>query len=103
MELGNAWGRGEGWSNVVALIDMARKPDASDWDAERRDRILQQVLARVEKDRQRRQVLRAFAAGASTVLVIGLLAKLITGVVAPAAPSSGELAGKTPSHRLAAE
>ena len=77
MEPGNVWGRGEGWSNVVALIDLARKPDASDWNADRRERILEKVLARVEKDRQRRQVMRAFAAVASTVLVIGLLAKLI--------------------------
>ena len=78
MEPGNSWGRGEGWSNVVHLIDLARTPDASDWDAERRDRILQRVLVRIEKDRQRRQVMRAFAAGASTVLIIGLLAKLIS-------------------------
>jgi len=78
VEPGNSWGRGEGWSNVVHLIDLARTPDASDWDAERRDRILQRVLVRIEKDRQRRQVMRAFAAGASTVLIIGLLAKLIS-------------------------
>jgi hypothetical protein len=78
VELGDAWGRGEGWSNVMAaLIDLARKPDESEWNAERRDRILEKVLARVEKDRQRRQVMRAFVAVASTVLVIGLLAKLI--------------------------
>ena len=62
---------------MVALIDLARKPDELDWNAERRDRILEKVLARVEKDRQRRHVMRAFVAVASTVLVIGLLAKLI--------------------------
>ena len=78
MEPGNSWGRGEGWSHVVALIDMAREPEESEWNAERRDRLLQQVLVKVEKDRQRRQVVRAFAAGASTVLVIGLLARLIS-------------------------
>ena len=103
MEPGNSWGQGEGWSNVRALLDMARKADASDWDEGRRQRVLDKVLVMVEKERQRRQVVRAFAAGASTVLVIGLLAKLITGVVAPASPSSAELAGKTPSHRVVAE
>ena len=82
MEPGNSWGRGEGWLNVAHLIDLAKKADASEseweWDAERRDQILQRLLARIEKDRQRRQVMRAFAAGASTVLVIGLLARLIS-------------------------
>lgn len=78
MEPGNSWGRGEGWLNVAHLIDLAKKPDAADCDAERRDRVLQRVLVMVEKDRQRRQVMRAFAFGASTVLIIGLLAKLIS-------------------------
>jgi hypothetical protein len=62
----------------MALIDLARKPDAADWDDERRQRVLDKVMARVAKERQRRQVRRAFVAVASTVLVIGLLAKLIS-------------------------
>ena len=74
----------------------------SEFSAERRARILQNVLARVEKDRERRRLVRAFAAGASTVLVVGLLLKLITGIAAPARPSP-ELAGTTPVHRSAAE
>ena len=64
---------------------------------------IQNVLARVEKDRERRRLVRAFAAGASTVVVVGLLLKLITGIAAPVRPSP-ELADRTPPPtRLAAE
>jgi len=86
----------------MALLALAGKPDDVEFSAERRARILQNVLARVEKDRERRRVVRAFAAGASTVLVAGLLLKLITGIAAPVR-SSPEMAGTTPAHRPAAE
>ena len=79
MEPGNDWGRGGEYSNVMALIELARTPDGSEWTAERRERILQQVLARVEKDRERWRWVQAFAAGASVVLAVGLLVKLMTG------------------------
>jgi len=103
VEPGDSWGYGEQSSNVRALLALARKPDDSEWTAIHRERILQGVLARLEKDRQRRRVMRAFAAGASTVLVAGLLLKLITGGIASPARSAPELADKAPSHRLATE
>jgi hypothetical protein len=103
VEPGNSWERGEGWSSVMALLELARKPDASEWNVERRDRILQQVLARLEKEREQRRVVRAFAAGASTVLVVGLLARLISGGIAAQPSSSPELAGKSARQRLLAE
>ena len=103
MEPGDSWGRSEHTASIQALLAIAGKPDYAEWTAERRERILQNVLARVEKDRERRRVLRAFAAGASTVVVVGLLLKLITGIAAPVR-SSPELADTTtPAHRAAAE
>jgi hypothetical protein len=57
----------------MELIELARRADAAEWTAERRDRIYQQVLARAEKERERRRVMRTFAAGASALALIGLL------------------------------
>jgi hypothetical protein len=102
VEPGDSWGRSEHTASILALLALAGKPDDVQLTAERRERILQNMLAWVEKDRERRRVVRAFAAGASTVVVVGLLLKLITGIAAPA-PSSPELAGTTPVHRPAAE
>lgn len=103
MEPADSWGRSEHTSSIMALLAMAGKPDYAEWTDERRERIIQNVLARVAKDRERRRLVRAFAAGASTVLVAGLLLKLITGIAAPAR-SAPELADRTPPvHRAAAE
>jgi hypothetical protein len=102
VEPGDSWGESEHTASIQALLALAGKPDYAEWTAERRDRILHNVLARVDKDRERRRVARAFAAGASTVVVVGLLLKLITGIAAPERPSP-EMAGTTPAHRLVAE
>jgi hypothetical protein len=102
VEPGDGWGRSEHSESIMALLALAGKPDYAEWTADRRARILENVLARVEKDRERRRVVRAFAAGASTVVVVGLLLKLITGIAAPASPAP-EMAGATPAHRLVAE
>ena len=103
MEPGDSWGRSEHTASIQALLAIAGKPDYAEWTPERRDRILQNVLARLEKDRERRRVMRAFAAGASTVLVAGLLLKLITGITAPARSSPEFADTTTPAHRAAAE
>ena len=87
----------------MALLAMAGKPDEVELGAERRARILHNVLARVEKDRERRRLARAFAAGASTVVVVGLLLKLISGIAAPARSSPEFADTTTPAHRTAAE
>jgi hypothetical protein len=99
----NSWEKGEGWSQVKALIELAREEEASEWTAARRQRILHGVLERMEKDRERRRVTRAFAAGASTVLLAGLLLRLVSGVSPWLVRSAPELAGKQVSPRLAAE
>ena len=77
MEPGIGWERGEGWLKIVALTEATRQQDWSEWTSERRERILQRVLAGLEKKRQRRRALRAFAAGAVTVVLVGLLLRLI--------------------------
>jgi len=113
VEPGVSWGRNEGWSGEgwsgrakelleVGKLELGRKSDGSEWTAERRDRIFQQVLVKVERGRQRRRLLQAYAAGASTVLLVGLLIKLI-GVGGPAAERHPELAAKMATQRLAAE
>ena len=103
MEPGDSWGRSEHTASIQALLAIAGKPDDVELSAERRARILHNVLARVEKDRERRRVVRAFAAGASTVVVVGLLLKLITAIAAPARSSPEFADTTTPSHRTAAE
>jgi hypothetical protein len=86
------------------LIELARKPnDDIEWSAERRELFYQRVVEKAEKERQQRRVRRAFVAGASTMLVIGALLKLIVAVATPATRSSPELAGGTPAQQLATE
>ncbi len=82
MEPGHSWERGEGWSKVVKIIELARKHDWSEWDARRKERIFHGVMIGLAQERERRRTVRAFAAGAvlasaCTVLLVGLLLKLI--------------------------
>lgn len=101
MEPGDSWGSGDGWSKVSALIEVAKKSEMSGWSADRREQFLQKVLIRSEKERERRQVVRAFAAGASAVLLLGLLMRLV-GVGSPLSiRPSLELAGKLIGHHPA--
>jgi hypothetical protein len=108
VEPGVSWGGNEGWSErakdliEVGRAEIGKRSDGSQWSAGRRERIFQQVLARVERERQRRRLLKAFAAGASTVLLVGLFLRLI-GVGGPAQDRQPELVGKVAVQRLAAE
>jgi hypothetical protein len=81
VEPGTSWERGEGWTKVVSLIQVARQRDWSEWTPEQKERIFHRVMEGVaQKDERRRMVrakARAFAAGAVTVLVVGLLLRLI--------------------------
>jgi hypothetical protein len=61
----------------MSLMRFVDKPDASGWDEERSERILEQVLGKVEKRRGRRQVMRAFVAGASTVVLAVLVLRMV--------------------------
>ena len=103
VEPGVSWGQNEGWSGrAKELVELGRGPDGAEWSAQRKERIFQQVLARVERGRQRRRLLRAYAAGASTVLLVGLLLRLI-GIGAAPPARQPELASETAIQRLAAE
>jgi len=99
---GDSWGWNESWTGrAKELIELGKRSEGSEWNAERRERILQQVLVRVESARERRRLLQAFAAGASTVLLVGLLLRLV-GAGGPAQVRKPELAGATAVQRLAA-
>ena len=103
MEPGVSWGWNEDWSGrAKELIELGKSPAGAEWSAERRERIFQQVLARVERGRERRRLVKAYAAGASTVLLVGLLLRLI-GVGGTAQERQPELAGKIAMQRLATE
>ena len=128
MEPGNSWGRGEGWAKVMELIEIAKRTEYK-VSPERRERILQRALASVEAERRRnvepppergagifaRMVARAapalrlrsmwgaFAAGASTVLLVGALLRLIGAGAPPGPRCSPELAAKAPSAHVATE
>jgi len=96
-------GRSEDWSKKAReLLELGKRTDRSEWTAERRERIFQQVLARVARARERRRLMQAFAAGASTVLLVGLLLRLM-GIGGPTAERRPELAGKMAVQPLAAD
>jgi hypothetical protein len=102
VEPGDSWVWNESWTGrAKELIETGKRSDGSEWSAERRERILQQVLAKVERARERGRLLQAFAAGASTVLLVGLLLRLV-GVGGPAQVCKPELVGTTAVQRLAA-
>jgi hypothetical protein len=108
VEPGVSWGWNEGWSGrakeliEVGKLELGKRSDGSEWSAERRERVFQQVLARVERARERRRLLKAYAAGASTVLLVGLLLRMI-GLGGPAPARPPELAAQTALQRVAAE
>jgi hypothetical protein len=104
VEPGVSWGWSEVWSErAKELIELCKKrSDGAEWSAERRERVFQQVLARVARARERRRLRQAFAAGAFTVLLVGLLLRL-TGVGGPAQERPPDLAAKLAVQRLAAE
>jgi len=102
VEPGVSWGWSEDWSGrVKELIELGKRSAGSEWSVERRERIFQQVLARVKRARERRRLLQAFGAGASTVLLVGLLLRLI-GVSVLTQERQPELVGKTAAQPLAA-
>ena len=101
METGDRLEHDEGWESVKKLIDLARSAHATTLSPARRQRIRDGLLQRLERDRieraerrrMRRRVAGAFVAGASTMLVAGLLLKLVSGGGLPwVGPSSAELA-----------
>jgi hypothetical protein len=102
VEPGNSWYRGEAWPDVVAMIELAKRAPMPRVSEERRAHIIQQVLARVEENRERARVRRAFVAGAAAILLLGLAVKLVS-VGVPWLRAPAEMADKAPPMRSAAE
>jgi hypothetical protein len=102
VEPGDNWGRGEGWARVEELIEFAKRSNGSEWNADRREQILRRVLARTERAWERRRVVQAFAAGASAIVVVGLLLRLI-GVGWPTQRRQVDLVERMAAQSLAAD
>lgn len=111
METGDRMEHDEDWASVKRLLDLAKSAHTAPLSPERRRRICDGLLKRLERDRieqaerqrMRRRVAGAFVAGASTTLLVGLLLKLVSGGALPWAwASSGELARhKVAQHSVA--
>jgi hypothetical protein len=102
----------EGWEHIKRLIDLAKSAQATTLSPERRQRIRDGLLQRLERDqieraerrRIRRRVAGAFVVGASTTLLAALLLKLVSGVAWPwVGPSSAELARQQAAQHPVAE
>ena len=78
MDTGNSLERGEEWARVERLIALARSAHRTELSPERRAEIREKLLLRWEREQNRRRSVRAFLAGASAMLVAGLLLKLVS-------------------------
>jgi hypothetical protein len=112
VETGDRLEHDEGWESVKRLIELAKSAPSMRLSAERRQRIRDKLLQRLERDRielaertrMRRRVAGAFVAGASTTLLAGLLLKLVSGGGLPwVGPSSPELARQQAAQHSVAE
>ena len=102
METGDSLEHDEGWESIKRLIDLAKCAEVTPLSPRRRQRIVDGLLKRLERDRieraerqrMRTRVAGAFVAGATTTLLAGLLLKLVSGGGSPwgGAASSPELA-----------
>ena len=79
MDTGNSLDRGEGWASVEKLISLARLAHRTELSPARREQIREQLLLRWERERTRRRMARAFLAGASTMLLVGVLLRFVSG------------------------
>jgi hypothetical protein len=94
--------RGEEWAKLERLIALARSAHRTELSPARRERIREGLLEKLERNRRRRRMARLFAAGASTVLLAGLLLKVVTGLPW-IGRSASDLAAKPAAQQLAAD
>lgn len=101
MEIGDSLEHDEGWENVKKLIDLTKCAQATPLSPERRQRVIDGLLKRLERDRieraerqrMRPRIAGAFVAGATMILLAGLLLRLVSGGGSPwFGASSSELA-----------
>jgi len=95
--------RGVDWSRVERLLELARSAHRAELSPERRERIRARLLERLEQNRRRRRMARVFAAGASMVLLAGLLLRLVSGGLPWVGRSGAEIAGKRQTQQLVVE
>jgi hypothetical protein len=67
---------GEGGLAGSPLMKMVKKANEQSRVIDHRAQIVERMVSRLEENRSRRRVRRAFAAGAASALLAGLLAKL---------------------------
>ncbi len=84
METADSLEHDAGWETIKRLIELARSAPETRFSPQRRQRIRDGLLQRLEQDRieraerqrMRARVAGAFVAGVSTTLLAGLLLKL---------------------------
>ena len=87
METGERLEHDEGWERVRRLIELAKSEQEETFSPERKQRLRDNLLRRLEQDRiqrlerqrMRRRIAGGFVAGASTMLLVGLLLRLVGG------------------------
>jgi hypothetical protein len=103
VDTGNSLERGEEWVSVERLIALARRAHKTELPYARRERIREELLERWERERNRRRMARAFLAGASTMLLAGLLLRFISGGLPWIGKSPEALARRPAAQRVVAE
>jgi len=103
VETGTSLEGGEGWERIERLLALARSAHRTELSPERREQIREALLDKLARMRERRLMARAFVAGASTMVLVALLLKLVSGALPWGGRSSAELAAKPAVHRLVAE
>lgn len=72
------WGvPGPEWAHIERLLELARSAPRDELSPERRQQILERVLARVEKNDRRRRRARFLLAAAAVVLLGGFVSTLV--------------------------
>jgi hypothetical protein len=111
VKIGDRLEQGEEWEKVKRLIELARNAHRTELTPERKQRIRQALverferapIERLERARSRRRFAGAFVAGASTMLLVGLLLRLVGGGLPWVGQDSAELARKQAAPQIVAE
>ena len=82
LEPGEGWREagvgGEEWARLQSLLELVRREhQRTELSPERRAQIRERVMERVESNERRRRRARAIVAGASTLLLAGLVLTLV--------------------------
>jgi hypothetical protein len=112
VETGDRLEHDEGWENIKRLIDLAKCAQVTPLSPQRRQRVIDGLMKRLERDRieqaerqrMRPRIAGAFVAGATTMLLAGLLLKLVSCGGSPwFGASSPELARQQAAQHSVAE